>query len=129
MRGVRARVNFAAWCALVALAIQFALSSGHMCGGSVASPFGDATWNVVLDQGPPVGGPDGIPIPTKPQRPAFDFCAICAATRMAGSALVPATPSLPIPVAPYPSPVLPGADAATPAAPPRLFQARAPPHA
>jgi hypothetical protein len=122
-------VKFGAWCALFALAVQFALSSGHICGGGVASPFGAAASNVVLDQAPPLDAPDGSPVPQKQQGPALNFCAICAATRMAGSALVATAPSLPIPLTSYPCPVRPGADGAMPGAPPHFFEARAPPHA
>jgi hypothetical protein len=129
MRWVRARVRYGAWCALFALAFQFALSFGHMHGFATGSSFGALSLTDLSGDGNSTAIPDAPAVPQKPPALGFDFCAICAVANMAGNALVAAAPSLPMPVAVRPILHSFGSDAAATASPQRLFQARAPPRA
>ena len=79
MRWFRRNMGFGSWCALFALAIQLALSFGHMHFASsaavaalasvTAKPLGDA--------------PDDQPTPSKHSRVA-DYCTICASLHLTG---------------------------------------------
>jgi hypothetical protein len=115
--------------ALLALAIQFALSFRHvhLRGGqrSTAAPF-VLQWIVQAATAAPQAPAD----PTQDKAGlAGDFCAICSAVQTAGSGVPPATPVLPL--SDGHSGIALGASVDfTGAASPHLpFQARAPPHA
>jgi hypothetical protein len=120
-------VKLGAWCTLFALALQFAVSFGHVHGPAGAL--------ALVDLGPSAdssSAADSADAPAPLQKApglAFDFCAICAATGVTGNALLAAVPSLPVPADRHPSAVWPEPAASAPASPPRLFQARAPPRA
>jgi hypothetical protein len=91
MRWFRANVRVGAWCALVAMALQLALTFGHVHArvGSAASPQLTAQGLVAPTEGPRV-----------PLKPLIDHCAICAVIHMAGAGVPPAAVSpLPHPVA------------------------------
>lgn len=118
-------MRMAAWCALFALAIQFALSFGHVHGLAQASPFGAAA--VLSDHGSSTATPAGPAAPKNPDGLAVDICAICAVTNLAGSALMVVAPALPTPVAVHLTLPIPVPDAVPAASTRRLFQARAPP--
>jgi len=88
MRWFRANVRVGAWCALVAMALQLALTFGHVHAsvGSAASPW--------LTAQSPAAPSDG---PRVPLKPLIDHCAICAVIHMAGAGVPPAAVSLPLP--------------------------------
>jgi hypothetical protein len=88
MRWFRANVRVGAWCALVAIALQLALTFGHVHGR--ASP---AALPWITAQGPAAPA-DG---PRIPLRPLIDHCATCAVIHMAGAGVAPAAISLPLP--------------------------------
>jgi hypothetical protein len=117
--------------ALLALAIQFALSFGHLHfhgsrQGSTAAPF-VLGWTVQLSTASPQG-PAG-PAQHTPDGAAGDSCAICSVMQLAASAVPAAAPALPLLEA-VGRTSLDATVAFTLAASPHiLFQARAPPHA
>src|SRR5215467_9514133 len=90
MRWFRSNVRSGAWLALVAMALQLALTFGHLHlrATSAASAQLAAKAAVTL--------PDGSSLPTKP-RPVHDNCAVCTLIQMAGAAAV-AVASLLLPV-------------------------------
>jgi hypothetical protein len=85
MRWFRRNVRFGSWCALVALAIQLALSFGHL--HIVASGVAAAA---LTSAEPLSGAPEDSPTPSKHSRVA-DYCTICASIHLAG--LVTSEPS------------------------------------
>lgn len=116
MRAVRAHLRGGAIVALLALALQLALSFGHS--HPVAAPSaGIATASVVSHS---QGGPDGI---------ASDECDICATIALAGSVVHAEAPVLPVPAAFAPAPSPRRATAAVRTATFVAFNSRAPPSA
>jgi hypothetical protein len=127
MRWIRANLRFGAWCALFALAVQFALSFGHVhFPGRVG---GTPALLALLVAPSPAIAPDAAAKPAKPAKSqiAHDQCAICASIQLAGSLLPAAAPILSLPANPG-RPWL-GFDIARvlAASPHHSFQARAPP--
>jgi len=88
MRWFRANLRAGAWCALVAMALQLALTFGH-----VHASTGPAASLRLTTQGL-AAPPDG---PRVPLKPLIDHCATCALIHMAGAGVPPATVSLPLP--------------------------------
>jgi hypothetical protein len=88
MRWFRANVRAGTRCALVAMALQLALTFGHVHArvGSATSPGLAAQGLVVPTDGPRV-----------PLKPLIDHCATCALIHMAGAGVPPAAVSLPLP--------------------------------
>jgi hypothetical protein len=126
MRWVRSNLRFGAWCALFALAVQFALSFGHVhVRGVGGTPALLALWTTPA----PAAAPDARAKPAKPAKSqiAHDQCAICTSIQFAGSLMPAAAPSLSLPTDPG-HPWL-GFDVAhvLAALPHHSFQARAPP--
>jgi len=122
-------VRWGAWSALFALAIQFALSFGHVHDPAIGSSSGSLPLTALSDRGNAIAVPDASAPPVNAPTLAFEFCAICAVTNMASHAVVAAAPSLPVPIAVRPILLSLGPGAAITASPQRLFQARAPPRA
>ena len=93
MRWVRRRRRFGAYSALAALALQLALSFGHV--HLDAAHHGGSVHAIAA-----AGGERSQPAPT-PLRggDADDYCAICAVIHLAASSFVPQPPQLPLPVA------------------------------
>jgi hypothetical protein len=88
MRGVRSNARFGSWLALFALALQLALSFGHV---HLNAHFSRAApWFAASLKMPAPGS-----IPEKPAKHTkfTDFCAICAVVHMASASLVATTPS------------------------------------
>jgi hypothetical protein len=85
MRWFRTNVRVGAWCALVAMALQLALTFGHVHGRTPAS-----SW---LTAQVPAGPTDG---PRVPLKPLIDHCATCAVIHLAGAGVPPAALSLPL---------------------------------
>jgi hypothetical protein len=118
MRWFRSNVRSGAWFALIAMALQLALTFGHLHlrGTSAAQLAASATITL----------PDGSSLPTKP-RLVDENCAVCTLIQMAGAAALVAAVWL----------LLPGLFASTrfairiehrlAASPPLHFQARGPP--
>jgi Protein of unknown function (DUF2946) len=71
-------MRFGSWCALLALAIQLAMSFGHLHFASSA-----ATAAMASATAEPAGAADDPPTPTKHSRVA-DYCTICASIHLAG---------------------------------------------
>jgi hypothetical protein len=92
MRWFRANVRVGSWCALVAMALQLALTFGHVH-GSLGSPASPRLTAQVTVQGA-VTPTDG---PRVPLKPLIDYCATCAVIHMAGAGVAPAAVSLPLP--------------------------------
>ncbi|SRR6266702_7159318 len=92
MRWFRANVRAGAWCALVAMALQLALTFGHVhaSGSSAAS-----SW--LTAQGTAQGLVAPTDGPRAPLKPLIDHCATCALIYMAGAGVPPAALSLPLP--------------------------------
>ena len=88
MRWFRANVRVGAWCALVAMALQLALTFGH-----VHASVSTSTSLRLTAQGL-VAPTDG---PRVPLKPLIDHCATCAVIHMAGAGVPPAAVSLPLP--------------------------------
>jgi hypothetical protein len=92
MRWFRTNVRSSAWCALLIMALQLALTFGHVhlhISSVVPAPLA-----VRL----PAPLPDASPSPTTPKPPATDdYCALCALIQMASAAAPAALLALPLP--------------------------------
>jgi hypothetical protein len=129
MRWIRANLRFGAWCALFALAVQFALSFGHVhLPGRVG---GTPALLALLIAPSPAIAPDAAAKPAKPAKSqiAHDQCAICASIQLAGSLIPAAALSLLLPTNPGRISLGTDIDRAVTASPHDSFQARAPPTA
>ena len=78
MRWFRRNMRVGSWCALLALAIQLALSFGHLHFASSA-----ATAALASAAEPLARTPDDTPAPPKHGRVA-DYCTICASLHLVG---------------------------------------------
>jgi hypothetical protein len=122
MRWFRSNVRSGAWFALVAMALQLALTFGHLHlrVASAASAQLAAKAAVTL--------PDGSSLPTKPKpRLADEYCALCTLIQMVGAGAPAAAASLPLPSLFASAPVTIGVEHHPPASPLLHFQARGPP--
>ena len=122
MRWFRSKIGFGSRLALFAMALQVALTFGHIHLGSIS--LGTAKVAVAADQ-------SGTPAPNAPVNKSggsADFdCPICALIQLASTATPAVAPPLLVPVAfVVVAPALPG-DAVLSASPHGLFQARGPP--
>jgi len=93
MRWVRRRRRFGAYSALAALALQLALSFGHV--HLDALRHGGSAHAIAAASGQGSQKAPSAP----PHRDADDYCAICAVIHLAASSFVPQPPQLPLPVA------------------------------
>jgi hypothetical protein len=121
MRWFRSNIRLGSRLALLALAIQFALSFGHFHGGSArAAPVqAGATWAADAVHPKPAGeDPAGQPC---------DDCAICAVMALASAMLVATAPDLPAPQAATSLDLIADAGLVDPNPARGAFQARAPP--
>jgi Protein of unknown function (DUF2946) len=112
--------RFGTWLALFALAVQFAVSFGHVHVDGIRA-VGSAS-AIVVRQTPTA---QSLPLPQPADKD--DYCAICASIYLAANSFVPAPPLLPVPLI---AAAIDHIDrgAATFVAPRRLaFQSRAPP--
>jgi hypothetical protein len=128
MRWVRSRSRLGACLALFALAFQLAVSFAHvhLDGRGPLSGDSPALLKVAGSTVAPAvrhRGGDEAPAP------ADDYCAVCALTHLAGTAVAAAPPDLPLPAAFRPLRSAPAASFALIAASHVLFAARAPPSA
>ncbi|WP_246700391.1 hypothetical protein, partial [Rhodopseudomonas sp. WA056] len=118
MSWARANIGWGARLALIALALQFTLSFGHIHGLEAV-----ATAIVEAAETNSPAEPDN----DRHHGAAADLCAICAVTAMAGSALDAAPPTLPQQQAHAIHYRLAASGIVEPSAPPGAFQPRAPP--
>ena len=128
MRWLRSHTRLGSWAALFALAIQLALSFGHVhVGGGDPRSWGPLVLRLAAE--PPPGLPDAPAVPAnhKPAGLAHDLCVICSAMQLAYTAAP--SPSVPLPAAVSKILLDPSGDFAIAASPHRPFRARAPPYA
>jgi hypothetical protein len=120
MRWFRSNVRSGAWFALVAMALQLALTFGHLH-LRITSTQQVAKAAVTLL-------PDGSSLPTK-QKPriADENCAICTLIQMAGTGVPAAGASLPIPARFIAAPFRLAMEHEPDTSPPHHFRARGPP--
>jgi hypothetical protein len=130
MHWVRTNRRFGAWCALLAITLQIALSFGHahrldgfrpglLTSQAIAALSGQQT------SGPPAAEA-GTPA-SKPAGLAYEYCAICAVIEMGASAVPTATPAYIVPAATGKVRFASCAEAAAAIRERLLFEARAPP--
>ncbi|MGP9810652.1 hypothetical protein ACTZWT_03960 [Rhodopseudomonas sp. NSM] len=118
MGWVRAYIRSGARLALIALALQFALSFGHFHGIDFPAP--------AIAQAASAIGPDS-PDSDHHHNAAADLCAICAIVSMASTMLDAAPPALPLRLADPLHYRIAAVTAADPTQQPGGFQPRAPP--
>jgi hypothetical protein len=116
MRWFRSNVRSSAWFALVATALQLALTFGHLRVSSTAQLAAKATITL----------PDESSLPTKP-RLVDENCAVCTLIQMAGAAAPAAATPLPLPALFASAPLTTIVTREFAASPPLHFQARGPP--
>lgn len=127
MRWVRSNVRTGAWCALVALAIQFALLFGHVHPAAVRSAAGFSPLSIAGTDVPGTpGAPEG---PAKPAGLPFDYCAICAVMNLAATGVPPSKPASPVALLADTALYWPLVHVRAAVLPHFLFQSRAPPFA
>ncbi len=91
MQWVRPNRRFGSWLALIALALQLALSFGHVHLDGVRA--GSST-----DWVAGAKAPSSPPSPAQhPANDADDYCAICATIHLASTSFLPDAPQLPVP--------------------------------
>jgi len=129
MRWLRSRIRPGTWLALLALAIQLALSFGHLHlhGSQRSAPVSLVVQWIVQ---PASAAPDAPADPTqeKPGLPGH-ACAVCSVMQLAKSAVPPVAPVLSLPDARAENPFGANPDSAAAASPRLVFHARAPPQA
>ena len=127
MHWVRSNIRPGSWCALLALAIQFALSFGHVHRAEFPWVSGRATPSALTTVAASVTGSVAAAGPAKPIGLASDYCAICAVIAVGKSVRPAAAPSLPMLAGNIGVRFWAQAEAFSATSPHRLFQARAPP--
>jgi hypothetical protein len=91
MRSVRATRRFGGWLALAALALQMAVSFGHVHLEAVHRTAPLVATAAASAQAAP---PSQTPLPSDD---ADDYCAICAAIHLTTTSVTPQAPQLPVP--------------------------------
>jgi hypothetical protein len=115
MKWLRSNIRHGTRLALLALAVQFALSFGHAHGFAV-----QAAPSIHSSQQQPAPGPN-------PDQHPDDFCAICAAVALTSTAVAAMPPALPVPLAFELLQPPMGARVVDPRSTRAAFQSRAPP--
>ena len=127
----RTNVRFGAGLALVALAIQIALSLVHAHFGVPTQPLGRLVLAVQAGQAPAAVPNAPVPDPKSPDPrsngAADSYCPACALLHLAGMWLPPAPPALEPPGFAGRINLEPGIEFGLAASPHRFFRARAPP--
>ena len=129
MRWVRSNVRFGAWCALLALAVQLALSFGHVHIATVGSTKSALAAGWTTQPSVPPADAPAAPAKHAPMGIAHDQCAICTVVQLAGAALPAATAALPLPQVSSQAWLGTSVEFVLAASPHYSFQARAPPQA
>src|SRR5262249_46857098 len=129
MRWFRSRVRLCALLALFALAIQFALSFGHVHVPGIKSKVAGGIFFALLVPQPVADLGATAPTPANPHPKGYlgDTCTICTLIQMAGSAPPPVVAQLPLPLAVGEAAQFIAMSVALDATPHTLAQARAPP--
>jgi hypothetical protein len=130
MSWFRANRHWASWCAVFALACQFALAFTHVHAWGFGQRTVAALTARLAAQLPPADrSPDRLPSTPAPNFPnkGGDLCPICKLIGLAGSLLPLSPPTLSLPVAVAGSMLSIAADRKRILSPPNLFRARAPP--
>jgi hypothetical protein len=124
MRWIRAKLRFSAWCALFALALQFAFSFGHV--HAPGPKKGLLLAQLVV---PPSADAPGAPAkPTKPLRQiAHDQCVVCGSMQLASGMILAAGLLFLLRTEPAPIWFNIHTDLVLAASPHDSFRARAPP--
>ncbi|MGA7525656.1 MAG: DUF2946 family protein [Pseudolabrys sp.] len=119
MHWIRKNSRFGSWAAVFALALQLALSFGHIHAEDFQDRWSATAWSSQPNPNSPDDDDRG---------PGHDFCAICAALNLTSSSVLPAVAVLATPVdQPYSwAAVLRPADVSYRVH--FIFQARAPPY-
>src|SRR5262249_30921414 len=120
MRWFRSNVRSGAWLALVAMALQLALTFGHLHLRVASAASAQLAAKAVVTL------PDGSSLPTKPRR-VNEICAICPLTKMAAATALAAAVSLLLPAFFASTLFTPRVEHEPAASPPLHFQARGPP--
>lgn len=115
MRWFRSNVRSGAWCALIAMALQLALTFAH-----VHLRVTSTTQLAAITL------PDGSSSPATPGI-VDEHCAVCTLIQMVGTAAPAAAASLPLPSLFTSTPLAIGVEHEFAASPPLHFQARGPP--
>jgi hypothetical protein len=116
----RSNVRFGAWCALAALALQFALLFGHVhLDGIESHPAGAPGWSAQAPADEPADHPE-------PQTDRH-FCVVCRLIHLADAMAPAASPPLPLPIVASPARLATGIDCEPAGSRPLPFHARAPP--
>jgi len=127
MRWVRSNIRPGSCCALLTLAIQFALSFGHVHRTEFPWVSGRASLSAPAVGAASVTRSDAAVAPAKPIGLASDYCAICAVMVLANSVRPAAAPSSPMPAGQIGLQFWAQAEVFSATSSHRLFQARAPP--
>jgi len=128
MRWLRSHMRLGSWVALFALAIQLALSFGHVhLGGGDPRSWGPLVLRWATEPPPALPDAPAVPASHKPAGLADDFCLICSAMQLAYT--MATLPSVPLPAAVSQILLDPRGDFAIAGSPHRPFRARAPPYA
>jgi len=121
-------MRLGSWAALFALAIQLALSFGHVhLGGGDPRSWAPLVPRWAAEPPPALPDAPAVPASHKPAGLADDLCIICSAMQLAYT--VAASPSVPLPAAVSQILLDSSSDFAIAASPHRPFRARAPPYA
>jgi hypothetical protein len=120
MRWFRSNVRSGAWFALVAMALQLALTFGHLHLRIASAASAQLAAKAAISL------PDGSSLPTKP-RLIHDNCAVCTLIQMTGVAALVAAAWLLLPALFASTPFTIRIEHRLAASPPLHFQARGPP--
>src|SRR5579863_7814626 len=94
MRRLRGNSRFGSWLALAALALQLALSFGHVHLDGVHSA--SALFAIAGPAGAAAPGSQSLPA-QHPGDGSDEYCAICATLYLAANSFLPQAPQLPVP--------------------------------
>jgi hypothetical protein len=129
MRWLRSNVRFGAWCALFALALQLALSFGHVHVGGVGSSKSTLSADWTTPPTTPSADAPAAPAKQVPKGVAHDHCAICTVMQLASAAVPSAGPVLELPFVSSQARLETSVEFVLAAQPHFSFLARAPPQA
>jgi hypothetical protein len=124
MRWIRSNIRALTHLALFALALQTALTFGHVHLAGLASSQMAAAAVADRSAAPPVKPQQESP---KPQKSADFDCPVCALIQLAGTSAPSVAPALPLPVVRAGLPLETSAQTIAAPAPQLAFQARGPP--
>jgi len=123
MRWFRANARFGGRLALFALALQLALSFGHVHREDIFGPSSAASAAAAL----PAADTSSPASSDQPSKHSDDYCAICATISLLGGSFVATPPQLPVPLVSHAAEPTDGIVAILVAPRRAAFQSRAPP--